>query len=216
MVTVKSTGASEGSIQRRTELEGPADPTVPPSAWPASDARSLILELAGDALLVELVLLKQVRRKRVYSDGATTVELSLDDVEVLSGARLVDRFTELEIELMAGDEAPLIALKRTLDEDPELTPSMVSKLDTALAAVQASPAGPELEGLRATDSGTDAGPPAAAEIRTAVRAGRSRNGTCSEREGEPDAGPRFEARPGDARTGPWPRLPGSSSAGPRA
>ena len=134
VVTVKSTGDAEGSLQRRTELEGPADPTLPPAEWASSSARALILELAGDAPLVELVTIRQRRRKRLFSDGGTTVELSLDDVEVVAGTQVVDRFTELEIELMAGDEAPLIALRESLDADPALTPSRVSKLDTALAA----------------------------------------------------------------------------------
>ena len=54
---------------RREELEGPADRTAGPLDWPASDARSLILELAGDAPLLELVTIRQLRRKRIVRDG---------------------------------------------------------------------------------------------------------------------------------------------------
>ena len=53
-----------GGAVRREELEGPADRTAGPLEWPASDARSLVLELAGDAPLVELVTIRQLRRKR--------------------------------------------------------------------------------------------------------------------------------------------------------
>src|SRR5437773_2291996 len=52
IVSVKSLGLATGSLQRRTELEGPADRSLPPADWASSAARSLILELAGDALLV--------------------------------------------------------------------------------------------------------------------------------------------------------------------
>ena len=58
------TTSSDGSLARREELEGPADRTAEPHDWPASAARSLILELCGDAPLVELVTVRQLRRKR--------------------------------------------------------------------------------------------------------------------------------------------------------
>ena len=53
IVSVKSLGRTEGAggAMRREELEGPADRTAGPLDWPASDARSLVLELAGDAPL---------------------------------------------------------------------------------------------------------------------------------------------------------------------
>ena len=65
-VAVKSRSAASatGSVHRREELEGPADRTPDPRDWPPSDARSLILEQCGDAPLVELVTIRQLRRKR--------------------------------------------------------------------------------------------------------------------------------------------------------
>ncbi len=95
-VSVKSLARTEGAggSVRREELEGPADRTVGPLEWPASDARSLVLELAGDAPLVELVTIRQLRRKRIVRDGDTRVELSLDEVDVvvaLTGRRPLRR-----------------------------------------------------------------------------------------------------------------------------
>ena len=94
IVSVKGTERTEGAggAMRRQELEGPADRTAGPLDWPASDARSLVLELAGDAPLLELVTIRQLRRKRIVRDGTTRVELSLDEVDVVSRSRVIDRF----------------------------------------------------------------------------------------------------------------------------
>ena len=116
VVSVKSLSRSEGpgGAIRREELEGPADRTAGPLEWPASDARSLVLELAGDAPLLELVTIRQLRRKRVVRDGDTRVELSLDEVDVVSRSRVVDRFVELEAELVKGAEERLVRAGRHL------------------------------------------------------------------------------------------------------
>ena len=138
IVSVKSLARTEGpgGSLRREELEGPADRTAGPLEWPASDARSLVLELAGDAPLVELVTIRQLRRKRVVRDGDTRVELSLDEVDVVSRSRVVDRFVELEAELVKGAEERLGALADVFAADPALAPASGSKLEAALAAVR--------------------------------------------------------------------------------
>lgn len=163
MISVKSLGRAEGSLQRRTEIEGPADGALPPAAWSPSPARSFVMELCGDAPLFDLVTVRQVRRKRLFRTGWTVVELSLDEVEVVRKTRVRDRFTELEVELVEGPEAPLMELRTMLDADPELSPSTASKLDRALAAVKkkrkaqtpaaepdTSAGGPETAAARAT------------------------------------------------------------------
>jgi CHAD domain-containing protein len=138
IVSVKSLARTEGAggSVRREELEGPADRAAGPLEWPASDARSLVLELAGDAPLVELVTIRQLRRKRVVRDGETRVELSLDEVDVVSRSRVIDRFVELEAELVKGDEAKLADLAAVLGADPALAPASGSKLEAALAAIR--------------------------------------------------------------------------------
>jgi CHAD domain-containing protein len=139
-VSVKSLArrGGNGSAHRREELEGPADRTAGPRDWPASDARSLILEQCGDAPLVELVTIRQLRRKRKLQSADTIVELSLDEVDAVARSRVVDRFVELEVELVEGDESALDHIDAILADDPGLAISTGSKLESALSAIQAS------------------------------------------------------------------------------
>jgi CHAD domain-containing protein len=137
-VSVKSIARrnGNGATHRREELEGPADRTAGPRDWPHSDARSLILEQCGDAPLVELVTIRQLRRKRKLQSEDTVVELSLDEVDAVSRSRVVDRFVELEIELVHGDEGALARIENVASADPALSPSIGSKLESALAAIR--------------------------------------------------------------------------------
>ena len=138
IVSIKSIARTEGAggAMRREELEGPADRTAGPLEWPASDARSLVLELAGDAPLLELVTIRQLRRKRIVRDGETRVELSLDEVDVVARSRVIDRFVELEAELVKGAEERLSGLAEVFAADPALAPAVGSKLEAAMAAVR--------------------------------------------------------------------------------
>ena len=138
ILSVKSTARTNGSggSTRREELEGPADRTTGPLEWPASDARSLVLELAGDAPLLELVTIRQLRRKRIVRDGDTRVELSLDEVDVVARSEVVDRFVELEAELVKGNESRLTRLAEVFLGDPALRPANRSKFEAAMAAVE--------------------------------------------------------------------------------
>ena len=152
IVSIKSLARTEGigGAMRREELEGPADRTAGPLEWPASDARSLVLELAGDAPLVELVTIRQLRRKRIVRDGDTRVELSLDEVDVVARSRVIDRFVELEAELVKGAEERLSGLAEVFAADPALAPAIGSKLEAAMVAVQAGPGrhgAPDLGGV---------------------------------------------------------------------
>ncbi|HEV8546143.1 MAG TPA: CHAD domain-containing protein, partial [Candidatus Limnocylindrales bacterium] len=139
-VSIKSTSRRSGDsgIHRREELEGPADRTAGPRDWPPSDARSLILEQCGDAPLVELVTIRQLRRKRKLQSDDTIVELSLDEVDAVARSRVVERFVELEVELMEGDEEALGAIDAILAADRGLTASTGSKLESALNALRAT------------------------------------------------------------------------------
>ncbi|MGK2850699.1 MAG: CHAD domain-containing protein [Candidatus Limnocylindrales bacterium] len=130
--------ASDGAVTRE-ELEGPADPVAPAGAWPPSDARSLVIEHAGEAALVERVTVRQRRRKRIARIGTTRVELSLDEVEVVAGGAVVGTFVELEAELVKGDEAALGAVATVFDAEPGLTRASTSKLETAMAIADGAP-----------------------------------------------------------------------------
>ena len=76
---------------RRGVPGGVAGPPPPPGM------RSLAI--AGEDPLVDLVRIRQARRKRLYGRDDAVVEVSVDDVEVVAGGRIVERFAELELEL---------------------------------------------------------------------------------------------------------------------
>ena len=135
ILSVKASNAAASALHRREELEGPADLSLDPRAWPPSAARSLVLEHAGDAPLMEIVTIRQLRRARTFTGDALDAELSVDDVEVVAAGRMIDRFIELEVELKAGGEAGLADLAVILGADPALEPVTTSKLDRALAAL---------------------------------------------------------------------------------
>lgn len=210
IVSVKSTTRTEGpgGSVRREELEGPADRATGPLEWPASDARSLVLELAGDAALIELVTIRQLRRKRILRDGDTRVELSLDEVDVVARSRVVDRFVELEAELIKGDEGRLSSLAEVFTADPALAPADGSKLEAALASVrtgsrphrgQAAAGAAVAAGARAAERG---------ETRATAKAG-SKDRTAAEVGGDPDTA---QAADGDIAAGPTGDVAGATDA----
>ena len=137
-ISLKAQNSSSGRLQRRDEIEGPADADLMPADWPASQARTIILELCGDEALVELLTIRQLRRVRMLHAGNTRAELSVDEVEVVGDGRVLDAFEELEVELKRGDEGPLAALIVLFDEDGDLRPVSRSKLARAVKAIRAS------------------------------------------------------------------------------
>jgi CHAD domain-containing protein len=134
-ISLKARNVSAGRLQRRDEIEGPADAGLIVADWPVSKARTVILELCGDAALVELLTIRQLRRVRDLQSGATRAELSLDEVEVVAGETVVDSFEELEVELKRGGEGPLADLAGVFEADPNLRPVSRSKLDRAIGAL---------------------------------------------------------------------------------
>jgi CHAD domain-containing protein len=141
IVTLKSkTNLADGALHQREEIEGPTDGGLDPHAWPASAARSLVLELAGDAPFVELITVRQLRRRRNLVDGEATVELSVDDVDVVANGRVVDSFTEVEFELIAGERTALDPLAELLAGEDGLRPADGSKLEAALSSAAAAAA----------------------------------------------------------------------------
>jgi inorganic triphosphatase YgiF len=122
-----------GGAHRRLELEASAEGDDP-SAWPESPVRTRVLELTGGRRVTEIARLRQRRRQRSLRAGRTTAELSVDAVEVVDGARVVERFLELEVELSDGDSARLAELAAELTAQPGLAPGE-SKLGAALRAL---------------------------------------------------------------------------------
>ena len=124
-----------GVVHRREELEGEAVEGEPAASWPESAARDAVVGLAGDQPLGEIARIRQSRRKRLYGRDGAVVEVSVDDVSVIAGGEIVERFAELELELREGEEAALEPLVDLLNEIEELVPAQTSKLERALAAI---------------------------------------------------------------------------------
>ena len=102
-------------------------------------------------------------------DGDTRVELSLDEVDVVARSRVIDRFVELEAELVKGAEERLSVLADVFAADPALAPATGSKLEAAMAAVKAGPGWHGATGLESSDD--DKAPAGTAGSR--IRAARS-------------------------------------------
>ena len=98
------------------------------------------MEIVGERALRDLVALRQVRQKRNCTRvNGTVVEVSVDDVEVLVGAQVAERFAELELELREGDEVNLEPLADMLGEIEELVAVDSSKFERALEVVRREP-----------------------------------------------------------------------------
>lgn len=129
--------AAGDPVHRRPEVEGsaPASNFGEPAAWPASAARGLVLRLAGNEPLREILRLRQRRIERpALVDGRRVAMLSLDRVNVerggatLGGMRVVE--LELETDAPAAVRQPLFDALRSRDG---LEPERHSKLERALA-----------------------------------------------------------------------------------
>ncbi len=133
-LAVKRAGSEEGGITTRAELEGRATDTLDPRRWPASDARSALLDATGDQSLVEIARLRQRRLTRRIAGHGATIELSLDRVDALVDGLVAARRHELEAELKSGDASALAHLLAALSRIDGLGPTAGSKLAFGLAA----------------------------------------------------------------------------------
>lgn len=134
-LTVKSLARlGQGAVHHRLELEGDAGDGDEPRAWPPSAARDRVVEAIGADPLVTLVRLRQRRLQRDVEVVVSTLELSLDEVEVERAGGETERWVELEGELRSGAEADLAALGELLLRRADLEPATTSKLERALAA----------------------------------------------------------------------------------
>ncbi len=132
--TLKLPSASPGAPLVRRELEFPGDPHRPPDA-----AKAVVLAYVRRASLVPVTTLSTVRKTVQLKDpaGAVKVEVVDDDVSVIKGLRVADRFRELEVEL--GDHsddvlAPVLSrLKAAGAGDLDQTPKYLRALGTRAA-----------------------------------------------------------------------------------
>jgi CHAD domain-containing protein/uncharacterized protein YjbK len=217
VVTVKTPGSRHGAVVRRTELESPATESLAPSEWPASPARDVIAAHAAGEPLVEVVTLDQVRTAVELVGGGARVSLTLDDVTVVAESRVVDRFAELEAELVSGDEAVLHRLAEQLEQDPAVSRDAGSKLERAMrsvadAGIATPPAFGDGAQARAAALETAALERDAEAVVAALVGGADRlvdAAPADDADAAPAEGPRAaeEATPGDDARQPEPAMP---------
>ncbi|MDQ2941532.1 MAG: CYTH domain-containing protein [Chloroflexota bacterium] len=137
ILSLKGTAAALGDgsgLHRRPEIEGPATTEIAPDAWPASEARDVLMQLTGGARLEERLHLDQRRTERpVVVEGHRVATLSLDEVDVLDPAEgSLGRLLVVELE-HAGSarEDELVAVAAALEAEPGLTPDPLTKLELA-------------------------------------------------------------------------------------
>jgi CHAD domain-containing protein len=139
LVTLKGLGAAEDAIHRREELEVLLAASTPPAEWPASPVRDRVQQLIGDASLMPLFELRQVRDVRSLStgqrdglEGRVVAEWSLDQVSVVAGGQ-EQAYFELEVELTGqGTEDDLATIVACLQDEWGLKPEPRSKFERGL------------------------------------------------------------------------------------
>jgi inorganic triphosphatase YgiF len=130
-------------LHRRPEMEGPATDALDPAAWPPSEARDRLAELAGDRPLHERFRLAQRRTERAVALGGRALgTLTLDAVRFLGpDGRDLGTLDTVELELAMDDdgrpraaaETALGRLADALAALPGLVPEPRTKLEHALA-----------------------------------------------------------------------------------
>jgi len=134
----------------RLELEQPGGPGGPPA-----DVRDLLgAYLRGGALTPVATLRTRRAGVRVHDEGGPVADVVIDSVAVLDGRRTADSFTELEVELLGGDERALRRIERLLraagarkaDGRPKLFRAL--GLERAVLRPSAGPSDPPLEHLQ--------------------------------------------------------------------
>jgi len=129
------------ALHERRELEGPATPAASPAAWPASEARDRLLQMAAGEPLAERVAMAQRRTERAVLRAAVPAGLlSLDRVRVVHRGQEIGRLLMVELELdpaaLAGglDSRPLAAAMSRISG---LRLDPLTKLEHALDMVSA-------------------------------------------------------------------------------
>jgi CHAD domain-containing protein len=150
LLTLKGKAATMGAVHRREEQElllpageSGSSRAFAARAWPEGPVRARVLQVVGRKRLIRLATIRQRRTIRpVVRDGHTVALLSLDDVQVRAGGA-VERFSEVEVELTGlGGNGDLERLATCLEREWGLCPEVRSKLERAVAWVDARPKTP--------------------------------------------------------------------------
>lgn len=143
VLTLKSFGHVDGAVRQREEYEVPLDPDTPvcdTSRWPAGPGKTLVEKAAADKALEIHLTLQQTRHiYPLLNKDRLVAELSLDEVRFEDN----DPILELEVELPStGILAELEQIARVLEDEWNLTPALLSKLERGLQKRQKSKQGP--------------------------------------------------------------------------
>lgn len=132
VATLKDSGASEGGLHRRREIEreaesGEADLTV----FDGTEGQEIVRPYYG-ARLETIVETNFVRRCWILADAAAKIEIALDEGEIIAGDKTAP-IRELELELKSGDIDALFALSNWLQKQLGVTEEEQSKFARGLA-----------------------------------------------------------------------------------
>ncbi len=141
LLTVKTAGSSHAGLSRRQEWEGPTTPGALDFAALVDDAALAAELMALRPRLQRLFQTDFVRQRRVVAHAGARIELALDQGLIhVPNTPLSEALLELELELLSGPEASLMALAEALRQTPQgpvrLLPSDASKAQRGLALWQ--------------------------------------------------------------------------------
>jgi triphosphatase len=145
LLTVKTAGTSTGGLSRRQEWEGSTIPGALDFAALVDDATLAAELMALRPALRPLFATDFLRRRWLLNAHGARIEVALDEGHVhVPGTACSEPLLELELELLDGPEAALLALADALRQAPggalALTPSDASKAQRGLALWQHSQA----------------------------------------------------------------------------
>jgi inorganic triphosphatase YgiF len=141
LLTVKTAGHSQNGLSRRQEWEGPTTPGALQFDTLVDDAA-----LAQDLMtlrphLCDLFCTDFERQRWLITHAGAQIEVALDQGRIhVPGTELSEPLMELELELLSGPEAALLALADVLRQTPQgsvtLAPSDASKAQRGMALWQ--------------------------------------------------------------------------------
>ncbi len=141
LLTVKTAGTSHAGLSRRQEWEGPTTPGALDFAALVDDAALAAELMALRHRLQPLFQTNFVRQRRVVAHAGARIELALDQGLIhVPDTPVSEALLELELELLSGPDAALMALAETLRHTPQgpvrLQPNDASKAQRGLALWQ--------------------------------------------------------------------------------
>ena len=141
LLTVKTAGRSENGLSRRQEWEAPTTPGTLQFDTLVDEA-ALAAELMAMRPHLKALFCTDFERQRwVIEHASAQIEVALDQGRIhVPGTDLSEPLLELELELLSGPEAALLALANVLRQTPQgdltLTPSDASKAQRGMALWQ--------------------------------------------------------------------------------